>query len=86
MQNAEFGMEAGSFLIRLTHERNVSRERTTQVDMACDGIGFLAVDEDLHAPRGGQIGGDGVDDGVDGEELVQRAALRSTNASPRSVT
>ena len=66
-----------------------------QVDVTCERVDFLAVDQDLHARDGRQVHGQRVDDGVDREDLVERAAAgacamtspdRSTNASPRSVT
>ena len=61
--------------------------------MARDRVDFLAVNQDLHALDGREVGGDRVDDRVDGEQLGQRATrmgaempLRSTKASPLSVT
>src|SRR3954469_23230980 len=49
-------------------------ERMPQVDMTRECVGFLAVDQDLHARDRGQVDGQGVDQGIDGEDLVQRAA------------
>ena len=34
-----------------------SRERTAEIDVPGDRVGFLAVDEDLHAARGRQVRG-----------------------------
>ena len=56
-------------LIRVPHERIVSREWPTEIDVSCDRVRFLAVHQDLHAADGWEVGGDRVDDRVDGEQL-----------------
>src|SRR5690349_17834678 len=49
-------------------------ERLPQIDVAGEGLDFLAVDEHLHAGDRGQVDGERVDDRVDREQLVQRPA------------
>ena len=70
-------------------------QRTAQVHMSRERVDLVAVDEQLHLLHVRQVGGDGVDDGVDGEELVHASrpgclartvSSRSTNASLRSDT
>ena len=64
-------------------------ERMPQVDVTGQCVDLLAVDENLHPRDRRQVHGDRIDDRVDREELVERAAgmrvrasaLRSTNAS-----
>src|SRR6476659_5209591 len=50
------------------------RERMPQVDVTCESVDFLAVDEDLHVGHGRQVDRECVDDGVDREDLVERSA------------
>src|SRR5215207_204811 len=57
-----------------TDERAVGRQRPAEVDVPGQGIDFLAVDQDLDAGDRRQVDGQGVDDGVDGEQLVERPA------------
>ena len=45
-----------------------------QVDVSGERVDFFAVDEDLHARDRRQVDRQRVDDGVDREELVERAA------------
>ena len=71
----------GSTCPLLTDERRVSRQRPPDVDVAGDGVHFLAVDENLDALHGGEVGGDGVDDRVDRQEFGERTAR---DAPPRS--
>ena len=52
----------------------ILRERTPQIDVAGERVDFLAVDEHLHARDRRQVHGERVDDRVDGEQLVERAA------------
>ena len=74
----------------LPDERRVALERTPHVDVAGERVGFLAVDEQLHALHALQVGGDRVDDRVDREQsacvppgcFADTSALRSTKASP----
>src|SRR5262249_43320643 len=49
-------------------------ERMPQIDMTRERIDFLAVHEDLHARDGRQIHREGVDDGIDGEDFVERSS------------
>ena len=61
-----------------------------EVHVTRERVHFFSVDEDLHALDCGQVDGDRVDDGVDGEDLVERAAgmlgarpRRSNRRTPR---
>ena len=56
------------------YQRQILRERLPQIDVAGEGRHFLPVDEDLDRLDGGQVDGQRVDDRVDREQLVQRAA------------
>src|SRR5215218_2312039 len=49
-------------------------ERMPQVDMTCECVDFLAAHENLHALDRRQVHGEGVDDRIDREDLVQRSA------------
>src|SRR5215471_6989986 len=49
-------------------------ERMPQVHMTRECVDFLAVYQNLHARDGGQVDSQRVDDGVDREDLVKRAA------------
>src|SRR5687767_534025 len=46
----------------------------TKVDVAGQRVRFLAVDQNLHVRDRRQVDRERVDDGVDGEQLVERAA------------
>ena len=49
--------------------------------MSRNRVHFLAVNQDLHALDGRQIGGDRIDDRVDGEELGEGATRMNGNAA-----
>src|SRR5439155_18390173 len=49
-------------------------ERMAEVDVSGERVGLLAVNQDLHARHRRQVHGEGVHDGVHGEQLVECAA------------
>src|SRR3954469_25906791 len=58
----------------LLDERQIFRERAAQIDVTGERLDFFAVDEHLHCGDRRQVVGERVDDGVDGQEFVERAA------------
>src|SRR5688572_21934916 len=65
--------------VRRTYQRVVSTERTTQVYVSGERVGFFAVHENLNAPCCRKVRAHGVDDRVNSQELVQRSARMSTD-------
>src|SRR5204862_6625705 len=49
-------------------------ERMPQVHVACECVDFSAVHEDLNPRHGRQVDGEGIDNGVAREELLEQAA------------
>ncbi len=82
MQNAECECNSGELRGPLPDQARVTRQRTTDIDMAGDGVDFLTVDQQLDTLDRRQVGGDGVDDRVDRQQLGQRpAGMRGRDAS-----
>src|SRR4029078_13604342 len=56
-----------------------------QIDVAREGIDLFPVDEDLQRRDRGQVVGQSIDNGVDREDLVARAARMVRGDVPREV-
>src|SRR5476649_1624796 len=73
-RSSSAGRLSDRMTVSLLDPREIFRERSPKIDVTRQRLDRFAVHEHLHAAHRRQVHGEGVDDGVDGEELVDGAA------------